>query len=52
MIAAHSPLTAPTEVDLAQQQHQHHTDRHEPTAVAWSTRLVRWTELRKRSSWR
>ena len=49
MIAAHSPLTAPTE-RISPNSSTSTTPIATSPAVAWSTRLVRLTELRKRSS--
>jgi hypothetical protein len=52
-IAAHRPLTAPTERSISPSSSTSTTPIDtRPTAVICSTRLERLTELRKRGSWR
>ena len=51
MIAAHRPLTAPTERSISPSSSTSTTPIEiSPTAVIWSTRLVRLTAVRKRVS--
>ena len=52
MIAAHRPLTAPTERSISPSSSTSTMPiETSPTAVIWSTRLDRLTELMKRGSW-
>ena len=52
MIAAHRPLTAPTERSISPSSSTSTMPiETSPTAVIWSTRFDRLTELMKRGSW-